>query len=177
MNGRPQARSPLIVLGWLLFASLVAAPALAHPYHTTIAEMDWNAARSTLEVALRLLPDDLDRAVAAWTGKPPQTTPTPDEATIAATLTRWLEDRFIVRTAAGDAAPIAWVGRDIGVDHAWLYFEIHLADGLVGCSLEQRIMLDLEPRQVNTVLLRAEGERTTLTFSRESPSRELRFDQ
>ncbi|MCB1036066.1 MAG: hypothetical protein KDD47_19750, partial [Acidobacteria bacterium] len=48
---------------------LLPGPALAHPYHTTTAQAEVNREAGTLEVALKVLPEDLERAVERYSGE------------------------------------------------------------------------------------------------------------
>lgn len=160
-----------LLVGW-------GSPARAHPYHTTIAEADWNAESGRLEVALRLLPADLERALEAHVGQasPAAAPTTDDQATLDDHILGWLGQGFRLIPDGGEPAPILWVGKEVSIEHVWLYFEIPLADGLEGVTIEHRLLLDLEPRQVNTLLLGRGKGRRTLTFRRERPRHRLTYD-
>ena len=175
MPGRRRSAWPVTGLVTGLVAGLVlvgwVAPVAAHPYHTTLAEADWNGETNRLEIALRLLPEDFERALSARDrGSKP---PADDPGALDDRIVAWLSQDFRVIPNDGEPAPIEWVGKEISIEYVWLYFEIPLPGGLDGVTFEHRLLLDLEPEQVNTLLLRHDGERTTLTFRREGFRRRL----
>jgi hypothetical protein len=186
-----------ILLAGVFFAAILGSlPGAAHPYHVTVAEAELNAATGRLEVALRLLPEDLIRALEARdrrrgdeaggeSGPERSQAQEPRHDELLADLVR---EAFTVTTADGRSAPLHWVGSEASVKAVWLYFELDLGgapaaqdgpapDGslLDGITLANRLLLDLEPTQTNTVTLRFEEERQTLTLTPRSPEREIRW--
>ena len=159
---RNRLRRPVLAI---LLTLLAAAPLFAHPYHTSIGEADWNPETKRLEVALRFVPDDFDRALRAHAG-PPSPEATTEE--VDRQIVDWLAQGFrVLEDPESDApAPIQWVGKEVSIEHVWLYFEVPLPKGLYQATLEHRLLLDLEPTQTNTLLLRIDGQRRTLTFGR-----------
>lgn len=171
-SGRRRIRSS----AWILAILLAAGPLLAHPYHTSIGEADWNSQTQRLEVALRFVPDDLDRALRASFGPLPQDAPAEETDR---RIVRWLEQGFQVFSHGADEAapaPIEWVGKEVSIEHIWIYFQVPLADGRDGAILEHRLLFDIEPGQINTLLLRRSDHRTTLTFTRERSRQPLALE-
>jgi len=103
----------MVRLGCLLLLAAIASKAWAHPYHESVAELEWNQTSGRWEVALRVLPEELEDAVSAFTGKQSiiDATPGMDQAIAA-----YLQHRFQIRSTAGEQlSTLHWVGKQ--VDH------------------------------------------------------------
>ncbi len=157
----------LLLAGWLL-----AGPLAAHSYHTTVAEVTLNADAGRLEVALRALPEDLERALERHSGQRVRLELT---AGVDESIMAYLRDHFVV-TQAGERRALTWVGKEVSAQAVWLYFEIDAPKGIAGATLEQSTFFELEAKQVNTVRFTAGERRLTLTFTRERPVRTLASD-
>ncbi|MDY7096067.1 MAG: DUF6702 family protein [Acidobacteriota bacterium] len=183
-------------LGALLLGVLGSLPASAHPYHVTLAEMELNAATGRLEVALRMLPEDLVRALEARERRRPIEAPgeahgeqssdpaSAERPTRDELLADLVREAFTVTTADGTPAALHWVGSEGSVKAVWLYFELDLGaaperlregSALDSITVANRLLLDLEPTQTNSVILRFGDRRTTVTLTPRSPEREIRW--
>ncbi|MBW3596131.1 MAG: hypothetical protein KY475_02520 [Planctomycetes bacterium] len=157
-----------VVAACLLLAAGVAE---GHPFHVSLAEAEYDAERSRLEVALRVHPSDLEEALRRQAGKRLVLENDGADPHIVA----WLRRNLVVETPQGKA-DIEWVGKEVSVKHAWLYFEIPLSGGLENVVFTNRIFFDLLPDQVNTINFKDGGRRTTLHFTRGEPRRTLSFE-
>ena len=69
----------------------------------------------------------------------------------------------------------SWVGYEVTVPAAWLYFEVPLAEGPDGATIVNQLLLHI-PRQVNTVHVRQGKRQATLEFSADHTSRRIELD-
>jgi len=147
----------LLILG----AFLVTTGLLAHTFHVSLAEAEFNRQSGDLEVALRLSPEDLEKALGIAAGRriSLEREPNIDQRILA-----WLRQGLVVRAANGERREIKWVGKEIKPAVAWLYFEIPLPEGLDGAEVENRLLMNLDPRQVNTMNFRNGEFHTSLAF-------------
>jgi hypothetical protein len=136
----------------------LSAEARAHPFHASHAEVDYRAECRCLEVALAVVPEELEAALGRISGKR-----IPLEAPEAeGRIVDYLKTRFVVAPVGGEPLPIEWVGREVSYREAWLYFKV---TGVAGdFDLADRVLFEAEPSQVNHVLLRGIGEPRTLSF-------------
>jgi Domain of unknown function (DUF6702) len=152
-----------------LALAIFAWTASAHEYHASLAEVELNADTGHLEIALRVIPEDLEAALTAKHGAAVRLEVTDG---VDAMIVDYLASRFRVVGASGEPQPITWVGKEVSYQAAWLYFEIPVAaDGL--WTLENRVLFDVSASQINTVLYRAGDSRSTWTFTVESQPVEL----
>ncbi len=152
-----------MALCWLLGSALWPGPALAHTFHVSLAEAEWNAGSGRLEVALRTLPDDLERALGDALERKVVLEKEPD---LNALIAQHLRQVFVVHDASGQEMLHHWVGKDLRPREVWLYFEVELPEGLEGVEIEYSLLLKQEPQQVNTLNLKQGEWRGSLTFSR-----------
>ncbi len=156
--------------GVLLVLLAAAAPARAHPFHVSIAEMEWNERSSRLEVAVKVLPEDLERALRRKTRRHVVLERTAD---IDRLIHRYLSEAFVVTNHTGKPARLHWVGKEISPKEAWLYFEVAMPAGLDRARITNRLLFGMQKDQVNTLILRTDGKRTSLSFSRQQPTQML----
>jgi hypothetical protein len=135
----------------------------AHTFHVCLAEAEFNRESGDLEVALRLSPEDLENVLSRAAGRH---LVLEREEDIDERILAWLRRGLVVRPAGGDPAEIRWVGKEIKPAVVWLYFEVPLPDGLYGVMVENRLLMDLEPQQVNTMNFRDGEFHTSLSFMR-----------
>lgn len=155
-------------LGWLVavaWTALLPICAVAHPYHASLAEVDYNPERQNLEVALRVLPEELEAVLSERAGKAVNLDATED---VDALIVAYLNETFRLLTDQAPSPPLQWLGKEVSHRAAWLYFEIAI-DPQLRWSLENRVLFDYEPQQVNTVLLRLGETQASLTFDARNP--------
>lgn len=145
--------------------SLAVVPGAAvHPFHITMAEAEFNEETGKLEVSLRIYhPTDLEESLSRRQGKRVSLDGTTgvDEMLLA-----YLEEQLTIERPDGQRAKLEWVGKEVSLKTAWLYFEVDLPGGLEGASFRNRVLFDIERDQVNTVVFRQGDKRATLRFTR-----------
>jgi hypothetical protein len=150
-------------------AAASAAAAAAHKFHTSFAEASYNAETKSLEVSLRTFPDDVAEVVrrrGAEGGGRAASTAEGRQKAFEDEVAAYVGETFRLKTAAGGAVKIAWVGMDAGADSVWLYFEAPLPAGLEGVELRNTFLADLYDDQVNLVTVRAGARKAALRFER-----------
>ena len=147
-----------------LLALLVAAGlARAHASHVSWGELDHNPEAGTWEMALRVVPEDLEKALSRAGRETVRLGRTPD---LDERILTYLEKKLIARDSSGQPCSWRWVGKEHSWKEVWIYAELLCPDSLLGGEIENRIFLELDDEQVNTLVLRWRGHETTLTFHR-----------
>lgn len=156
-----------LLLGAILGAITFGVPtprARAHPHHDSVARADVRSGH--LEVALRVAPEDLEEALSRIAGTRIHLERTPG---VDGKIIRYLRAHFVLRSREGTRRRLTWVGKEVGIEEAWLYFEVALprSGGTADHRLENSLFFEIAPTQVNRVLVR-DGDRTReLLFSRD----------
>ena len=171
-------------VGWLVVmvaASLVvmvadrriaaATTEHSHPFHVTIAEVEYNPETQRFEVALRVDPLDLQQALAKRLKQPERDLEQIEK--LEDHLKGYVADHFRIVPANGSAPAKAleWVGHEIDVKTAWLYFEITPPDRVDpnSCALIQTMFQEIEPTYLHTVNYSHGKLRATLRLTYEQP--------
>ncbi len=151
----------ILCLGWALWPPT----AHAHDFHFSQSEAEFNRETNRLEVAIRVINHDLERALSHHFGKNKALALEEADPQLATYLTKV----FRLRCPNTAPAELVWIGKEIEVRESWLYFEFPVADSLEGCTIENRLLFELEPTQLNTLQLKIGEASTTVNLSRERP--------
>jgi len=152
-------RVALLTLSCLLLLGNIAA---AHPCHSSIAEAEWNAKTGRLEIALQVNPVDLEQALRRLADRPIDLD---KSAGIDRLIQKYLARSFFAREPDGKQAKLIWVGHEVDVKDAWLYFEVPLKKGPENVTFGLAFFLELLPDQANTINFRVGKLRKSLTFT------------
>lgn len=164
------------LLAILTLNGLWPPPAVnAHPFHTSLAEAEWNREKSQLEIALRVDANDLEQALRKRSGA----TLVLENATAERSLEGYVRQIWHVRGADGTEAVLSWVGYEVEGPHAWLYFAVPLPMGWTGATVTHRLLLEENAEQSNLLVVReaVRGTRCSLRFHREQPTQRLTVQQ
>jgi hypothetical protein len=144
-----------------------------HPNHDAVAEVDWNPESKSLEVAMRVTPHELERALSDNEGRAVDL----DEEKSLPVLKAYIEANVRLLNAEGKPVKLSWVGAEIKVRSAWVYFEFPIGKPTpIGCKISNTIFFERHEDQKNTVALKLKsGEpRTFLRFSKKEPRVEIK---
>ncbi len=183
-----QCRHPRLISrerdGYFAFRCLVtvlfAASTLhAHSLHQSTAEAEYNPTTKKLEVSLTVFISDLETALVRQSEREMSLDKTP-AAEFDAQIQAYLAKTFVVTDAAGKAAKIEWVGRELDADSvksgdpaATLFFEIALPGGLAGKTLQHAVFRDLFKDQTNLLQMRSGSRKVELRFAHDDLARHL----
>jgi hypothetical protein len=179
----------------LLLAAVVCMPAYAsaaHPFHTSMAEMEYNAKTRRFEVALKLYAVDCETALARVSGKPCDLD---NEEARDKLLGKYIQQRFQIvdakaakstRTPAKPASKqtqsasstkrFNYVGSEVSGASLWVYFELEPPSGEPNFTLRNEVLLEVQPEQVNVIRLQHNRVQQTQFFNAKNKTRKLAFD-
>lgn len=162
----PRKASAAFALCWLI--GLWAQLASAHPFHSSLAQIDWAADGNALEISLRVTPEELESAVSRGGTQlvlehEPQQSPR---------LQQYLAQTFVIADEGGASHPLTLVGFEVNHAECWLYFTV-AADREQALSLNFTVLFDLNPSQSNRLQRLWLNEAQTLLFNAEQPRRAI----
>lgn len=103
-------------------AILCAANAFAaHPAHSSISEVEWNADSGCFEVAMRLHISDLEDAISV---QDKSRFRLKDDEKSATRIEQYLAKTFAVESSLGKASRWNWIGMQLELHEVWVYFEV-----------------------------------------------------
>lgn len=150
------------------FISLCVATCLhAHSIHQSTAEAEYNPTTKKLEVCLTVFIDDLELALMRQSERLMSIDKTP-AADFDAQIQTYLTKTFVVTDAAGKAAEIEWVGRELaqaGDPAVMLFFEVPVVGELATSTLKHAVLCDLFKDQLNLLLVSVGTQKQQLKFT------------
>lgn len=153
-----------------LLLCVASAGALAHRFHTGIAEIAHNDKTGSVEIVHTLMAHDIDALLAARNKGPVDLADPAGEAL----LRQYLDERFYLLSKNGKRLPLKWVGMNAGVESVLIYQELEKTSLAAVAKVHNDILVDLLPRQTNTINLKRDGQIRSLSFDRKTTERPLK---
>lgn len=152
-----------------LAAVLAGSEAFAHPFHSSYAEIGWSDDGGQLEVALRVIPEDLE---AALSRQEAETVVLVQSPPVLKVIETYLQATFQVLGADGSVQPLSLSGFEAGYRETWLYFTVEAADSAT-LALRHTVLLDEDITQRNQTRRLWEPGADVLVFTADEPRQTL----
>ncbi|WP_426208599.1 DUF6702 family protein [Massilia sp. TWP1-3-3] len=146
------------------------APAWAHRFHAGLADIAFNPQSGSVEVVHTYMAHDLDALLAAQAGRAVDMTRSEDEAL----LRKYIEERFYLLDKDKARLPLQWVGITVGVDSVIIYRELPATPLSRIAQVHDAVLMDVMPRQANTVNITRGGVTESLSFDSTTQERRLK---
>jgi hypothetical protein len=150
--------------------SVLLGTASAHPFHVSLAEAEFNQESGNLEVALRVHPSDLELALRDQELRPVDLDRSKG---IDRMVSKYLDAHFQIRDEAGKKLTCKWVGMEVTVKEAWLYFEVPVKHGETTFQITQAFFFELIEDQINTINFKQGKRIRSLSFTRDSATQPI----
>ncbi len=160
----------LMQLAFALLLACASGAVHAHRFHAGIAEIAFNQQSGSVEVVHTYMAHDIE-ALIAQLGKRQADLTAPDDETL---LRKYVEEHFYLLDAAGKRLPLKWLGISARVDSVMVYQELENTPMSAVASVHNAVLMDVLPRQANTVNVRADGATSSLSFNVKNQERRIR---
>jgi hypothetical protein len=135
--------------GLLLLIALVSSSLHAHKFYFSVTQVYNNPDSGNLEVTVRLFADDLEKVLAARTGRRIEVDRSPDAESLSFA---YLQEVLRLRGPDMQLIPLNWVGLETKVDTVYCYLEAKAPPtGLRNLAIRQGLFFELRRGQVNMV--------------------------
>jgi hypothetical protein len=142
--------------------SLGAKSETAHPLHTTLVQLTYDARGRVLEGTIRVFAGDFAAAVAKRGGV---ATPNDDRVTDAAAFA-YVSRTFRLSDATGHDVPLAWCGSRRANDLLWLCVRAANASAPEVLKLSDQMLCELFDDQINIVQSAAGEKHASMLFTK-----------
>jgi hypothetical protein len=136
-----------------------ARTAIAHPLHTTLAELSYDPSAGVLNVSLRVFADDFSAGVMPRSRASAHALP-PDSA-----MLRYVRERFAVTVDGAGRLAWRWCGRRREGQVLFLCLRATARESPVGARMRNALLSEVFTDQVNIVHANYAGRRRTLLFT------------
>lgn len=171
MNSKLRSfRRAVVILICLAFLSVT--PVLGHTYHTSLTRLDYNPKKGLLEITIRVFIHDLVPVLEKTNQRRIDLERSPD---IDGMLERYVGQNFELKDRKNISQKLKWVGKELDVDVAFLYFEVATSESPEGYSLKNSIFFESFPEQTNLLVSRSDKKKCDLVFVSGDTFKELSF--
>ena len=133
-----------------------AGPLVAHPIHTSLAELAYDPSAKEIRISLRVYVDDLTKASARY-GR---------IGSADSAMTAYARAYFAVVDRNGKGVSLASCGEQLVGDLMWLCFRAPARGGPSGFSVAHKVLFDLYSDQINLVQASYNGRKLSLLFTK-----------
>jgi hypothetical protein len=158
-------RGVVLALGVLLVPA--ARAGYAHPLHTTLTQLSYDASTRVLDVSVRVFTDDFSAAVMPRARTAGVVVP-PDSA-----MLRYLSGRFTLLRVGGGPIPLRWCGARRDGEVLFLCLRAVAQPSPLGARMRNALLSEVFADQVNIVQASYGGARRTLLFTPRDGMKEL----
>jgi hypothetical protein len=157
----------------LLLAASLCAPAMplwAHRFHAGIADIAYNQKTGSVEIVHTYMAHDIEALLATLAGRQVDLSKPEEEAL----LRKYIEARFYLLDK--DKKPLAakWIGIAVSVETVVIYRELEATPLTSIAQVHDEVLMDLMPRQANTVNVTRDGATVSLAFDSTTTERRLK---
>ena len=166
---RSSLRSLGLTLAALPLVWMSSVAAGAHPLHTTLTQLTYNAAERSVYVSMRVFADDFSTAVARHSGGRAAA----DHSVADAAAFAYVAEGLTLIGADGRRLPLQWCGARRTDIVLWLCLRSPAPDGLDGLQVHNRVLVEMFEDQINIVQATYNGRKQSLLFTREDRPKRL----
>ncbi len=140
-----------------LVCALTHGSAIAHPRHSSIAEVEWNAKSGKFEVSLRMNSFELEAELSGLNSVPFSIERTEQAEAI---VRKYVEQRFRIATDSHSKCQFHWVGMELERLDLWAYFELQPRTEVESAAsavtfqnlrIYNALLMTVHPEQINLV--------------------------
>ena len=147
---------------WCATISIGARSAPAHPLHTTLVQLTYDARTHQLEGRIRVFAGDFAAAVARRNH-----VATPNDDRVAdSTAFAYVNGTFRFVDASGRTVPLAWCGSRRANDLLWLCVRATSGDPLASIKLVDQMLSELFDDQINIVQTVVGEKHSSMLFTK-----------
>lgn len=146
----------------------------AHPFHVSMCEVKYNSENQTLEIALKIFIDDLNRALEEqdianqYYGEPNE------KETADQFLQSYLK-KVMLFTINGEKGQMNFIGKERDGDALWNYIEIENVKQIQSFEASSTLFFEIYKDQQNIIQLTNAGKTRSLLLQPNNPTDKLSF--
>ncbi|MES2734322.1 MAG: DUF6702 family protein [Bacteroidota bacterium] len=139
-----------IVSAYVLLCPMNVGARPPHAFHTSLAQINYDAKAKVLEVSLRVFTDDLELALSKESNRKIKLDDTNQQDRL---LETYVKKQFGLTDQKGQQKTIHFIGKEFEVDATWIYLEVPCNESINGFSVRNAILTDVFDDQTNVVNL------------------------
>jgi hypothetical protein len=158
-----------LVLGMVLMLQTSFLPSSSslllntHAFHTSIAEMRYNAKEKAFEISLRVFTDDLEKTLSLNNQNKKFVIENADKNDLF--IDQYVHKHFVVTTPINQKLNYQYVGKEKEGDATWIYLEMPINEPIKGSKIQNDVLIDMFDDQTNIINIFMNNEKKTYLFT------------
>lgn len=158
---------------FLVIAFLFFSFKAKHPFYLSVSDLKYNAREKTMQAAVKLFTNDLEEALKKIYAKPVDLINGKDKQTINKLLADYIQKHFVLKVDS-KAINFDLIGFEREEEAVWVYIEFKNCPPPKKVEIENSLLYDFIPSQINIVNLDVEGIKKSSKVT--NPEKKLFFD-
>ena len=152
-------------LFFLVYFFLLQIPVFAHPFYTSICQVDFNGKDHNLEISVKIFADDLIQALKNRGAPEPFLGEKREIPQTDSLINSYIQSKytFIVN---GQKAAYNFIGKEMDTDAVWCYFEIEKVADLKQIEVHCDLLTELFDSQNNIIQITKNGVTKNMLLSK-----------
>jgi hypothetical protein len=147
------------ILAVLLLMSFVKAD-----FYSSMTKVDYVEGSKTLKFTTKMNTEHVSSAINI----------NPNNAAFEAEVKKYVNNRFAV-SVNGSPLRLTFTGSQVNGESVWVYFEAGDVSNINSLQINNSLLLETFPKQINIVNIAYKGNQKTMTFQRGKESNEVSF--
>lgn len=147
-----------------IFAAFLLMSFMAADFYSSMTKVDYVDGSKTLKFTTKMNVEHVSSAINI----------NPNTAGFEAEVKKYVNNRFSV-AANGSNLRLTFTGSQVNGESVWVYFEASGVSNISSLKINNSILLETFPKQVNIVNIAYKGNQKTMTFQRGRESNEVNF--
>lgn len=127
-----------------------------HPYYVSTTEINYNSKTKTTEITCRMFTDNLEKALEKASGKEVDLLNPKNKSEVEALLEKYINNKLKIKTN-GEYLSMNIIGYEKEEDAVWTYLEIKKEYKPAKVEIEDALLYELLPAQINMVHVTIDG--------------------
>ncbi|MEQ8811807.1 MAG: hypothetical protein RIE59_22250 [Imperialibacter sp.] len=155
-------------MAMIVHISFVFVTWLAHPFHVSVCDVEFNDKTKALEISQRIFLDDLEEALRKKSGWTTLDVVNPsDKKRFDALMKEFVIENLSIEIN-NKPVKLSYLGHETESDAIWCYLEVTGVNNLTTIGVENSVLIDTFPDQVNLVHVKKEGKIRSLKLYRDN---------
>jgi hypothetical protein len=143
-----------------------------HPYYVSVTEIKYKEPEKTLQISCRTFTNDIETALRKIYNKPIDILHPKDKAVAEKTLAHYILDHLKI-SVDGKTQTLNFIGYEKEEEAIWSYFEIKNMKEPKTISIENTLLYEYLPQQINMVQIEVKGNKQSSKVT--NPEKKLEF--
>ncbi|MEQ9376254.1 MAG: hypothetical protein RIG68_13795 [Imperialibacter sp.] len=155
-------------MAMIVHISFVFVTWLAHPFHVSVCDVEFNDKTKSLEISQRIFLDDLEEALRKKSGWTTLDVVNPsDKKRFDALMKEFVIENLSIEIN-NKPVKLSYLGHELESDAIWCYLEVTGVNNLTTIGVENSVLIDTFPDQVNLVHVKKESKIRSLKLYRDN---------